>query len=181
MTAALTTRSGIEIRIRPVTSDDRSQLVDFFRDVSREDLRFRFLTSLREVDPVRIDTLCKAEPPALITFLAFSGEQLAAIATLAGEPDLTKAEVALATRTGWKSRGISWTLLEHVVGYARAQGYRELLSVEKTENGAAIQLERDMGFSISLADDDAGEVIASRPIVGARSAGPAEPATRSDR
>lgn len=161
--AQLITRSGTPVSIRVVKKSDRPLLVDFFRHVSRDDLRFRFLTSLREVDADRLDSLCTVDPPRVITFLAFSGGLLAAVATVAGTADRSTAEIALATRAEWKRHGLSWMLFEHVIRYARREGFRELLSVEKADNVAAIQLEREMGFSLSLADDDAGEIVASRP------------------
>jgi acetyltransferase len=162
--ADLVTRSGTPVRIRVVEEADRTLLADFFHHVSREDLRFRFLTSLRALDADRLDVLCKVDPPGAISFLAFCGEDLVAVATVAGQPDRSQAEIALATRPEWKSHGVSWALFDYAIRYAKAEGFRELLSVEKTDNHAAIQMEREMGFSISLTDGDGGEVVASRPI-----------------
>ncbi len=163
--ADLYTRSGTPIRIRPVDPQDRAQIETFFQHVDPEDLRFRFLATLRRVDEGRLDALCTLDPPRTVSFLAFSRDQLAAVATLAGDPDRGKAEIALSTRPEWKSQGISWTLFDHVIRYARAQGYEEIVSVEKSDNRAAIQLEQEMGFGISLIDDDGGEVVASKPIL----------------
>ncbi len=163
--AELFTRSGEPIKVRPVEPADRALLQEFFRHVSAEDLRFRFLTTLREVGGDRLDAICATDDPDVISFLAFSGDDLVAVATLAGDPQHRRAEVALSTRPEYKSHGISWTLLDHVIRLARAQGYDEIVSIENADNRAAIQLEREMGFSVSLLEDEGGEMIASKPIL----------------
>lgn len=162
--AELMTRAGVSLTIRPVAASDRPAIEDFFRHVSADDLRFRFLTSLRRVDDARIDDLCVVDVPRLITFLAFHGNLLAAIATVAGDPETRKAEVALTTRPEWKHQGVSWTLLDHAIRFARANGFEEIISIEKADNAGALGLERDMGFNLSLAGDDGGELVASKPL-----------------
>jgi len=158
----LLTRSGIAVTLRPAAPSDRPLLEDFFRHVSADDLRFRFLTTIRRVDDARIAELCTTPTRDAITFLAFDRTMLIAVATLAGAPDHGHAEVALTTRPEWKHQGVSWTLLEHLVRFARAQGYRELISIEKADNAGALGVERDMGFRLSLVDGDPGEVLARK-------------------
>jgi len=163
--AELFTRSGIALSIRPVRSTDKPLIEDFFRHVSADDLRFRFLTTIRRVDDARIDELCIVDAPRLISFLAFRESLLIAIATLAGDPEAGKAEIAMSTRPEWKHQGVSWTLLEHAIRCARACGYKEIVSIEKADNEAALQVERDMGFNLSLVGDDAGEFVATKVIL----------------
>jgi len=164
-TADLTTRSGTPVKIRPVNRTDRALIEDFFEHASTDDLRFRFLTSLRHLDEPKIEALCAIDPPTRISFLAFCEGQLAAIGTLAGDKDRNKAEIALCTRPEWKRHGVSWVVFDHIIRFARAHHYQEIISIEKTDNRAALQMEREMGFELSLEDDDGGEMIASKPTV----------------
>lgn len=163
--AELFTRSGVTLSIRLVERTDKPLIEDFFRHVGADDLRFRFLTTIRQVDEKRINALCIVDIPRMVTFAAFRGDLLIALATLAGDPETGKAEVAMATRPEWKHQGVSWTLLEHVIRFARECGYSEILSVEKADNEGALQVERDMGFNLRLVGDDASEFVATKVIL----------------
>lgn len=163
--ADLFTRSGTALSIRPATPVDKALVEDFFRHVGPDDLRFRFLAAIRTVDNRRIEALCAIDVPRFITFLAFHDGELVAVATLAGDPATRKAEVALSTRAEWKQQGVSWTVLEHLIRFARAQDYEEILSIEKADNKGALEVERDMGFTLSLIDEDCGEVAARKVIL----------------
>lgn len=145
-TADLETRSNLKMHVRPVTPADADALTDFFHDVTPEDLRFRFLSAIHDVGPERIEAMTQIDYRRTMTFLAFAGETLVATAMLAADPDLSRAEVAISVHRDFKQLGISWTLLEHVLGYARAQGIETVESVESADNRAALSLEHEMGF-----------------------------------
>lgn len=161
--ASLFTRSGDKIHVRPVRAEDRPFVVDFFRQLDPEDLRNRFLTTTRDVDAKVIDRLCQANYPATMSFLAFHDEELIAIATLTGD-EKGRVEVAMSTLPRWKNHGVSWTLFGHVVNYAEGHGAREIVSVERASNRAAITIEHEMGFGIRLIDAAAGEVVATKSL-----------------
>lgn len=65
---------------------------------------------------------------------------------LACDPDRTRAELAVSVHRDWKGKGVSWTLVQHVLRYAEAEGIAAVESVESTDNHAALALEREMGF-----------------------------------
>ena len=73
-------------------------------------------------------------------------------------------EVAISIRPDYKLRGISWSLLEHVVAYAEARGLKWIESIEDRENRAAISLEREMGFIIEPIEDDPTHVLVRRQL-----------------
>jgi GNAT superfamily N-acetyltransferase len=163
--ASLFTRAGDRIHVRPAASDDRQRVTEFFSQLSPEDLQNRFqIAGPADIDPARIDHLCRADYPAAMTFLAFSqDEELVALANLTGsEP--SKVEVAVATLARWKQHGVSWALLGHAVNYAATQGASEIVSIERHGNRAAITLEHEMGFSIRMTDAEAGEIVATKTL-----------------
>jgi acetyltransferase len=147
-TADLVTRAGDTLHVRPVEPTDEDRLAEFFRHVTSEDLRFRFLTGVREVSHDRIAAMTQIDYRRTMTFLAFDEDRhmVVAVATLAADPDRVRAEVALTVRSDRKQHGISWTLLDHVVRYAKAEGISVIESLESASNAAAIGLEREMGF-----------------------------------
>jgi len=156
-TTDLQTRSGLGIHVRPVVPADAELLTDFFHHVTPEDLRFRFLSAIREVGPDRIAAMAQIDYRRTMTFLAFAGPTLVATAMLAADPDLSRAEVAISVHQDFKQRGVSWTLLEHVLRYAKAQGIAAVESVESSDNRAALSLEHEMGFA-AVPDGDSREL-----------------------
>lgn len=152
----LATRSGVRLHVRPAGPADKPALAEFFRNVSREDLRFRFLSAVREVGDERLVEMTEVDHVRTDDFLAFGddGQTVLAAAMLAANPSLERAEVAISVRADLKGRGIGWSLLEFVSDEAKARGIKVLESVESRENQAAIQLEREMGF---IAEPAAGD------------------------
>lgn len=161
--AMLFTRTGERLRVRPVRPGDRAAIANFFQHVTSEDLRFRFLTSLREVGDKRLDDICRTDYPTAMTFVAFVANELVALASLAGQA-AGRIEVALTTLPQWKAHGISWTLLDHAIRFASEHGAKEIVSVERCDNRAAINLEHEMGFGIRVLDAGNGEVIAIKSL-----------------
>ena len=164
--ADLVTRDGTRLAIRPVVPADEAALADFFRHVTAEDLRFRFLSGIREVGHDRLVAMTQIDYRRSMHFLAFAGELLVASAMLVSDPDRARAELAMAVRDGWKGKGISWTLMEHVLRYAEAEGIGSIESLESSENHAALALEREMGFTTRPCADNPAETIVRKQLRG---------------
>ncbi|CAM3285606.1 N-acetyltransferase domain-containing protein [Sphingomonas antarctica] len=160
----LTTRTGFRFHVRPVRSDDEGKLAEFFSNVTRDDLRFRFLTGLNEIGRDRIATLANVDHEQTENFLAFGDDNSAVLATgtLARDPTMIRGEVAITIRDDFKDRGISWELLIHIAHYAEANGIKTLESIESRENHVAIELERNMGFTVEPYPGDPTLVLVRR-------------------
>jgi acetyltransferase len=154
--ADFVTRTGMRLHVRPVLGDDEPLLAAFFQHVTPEDLRFRFLSGLVTVDHDRLTMMTKVDYRRTISFLAFGEDPgtIVATAMLAADADRTKAEVALTTRADMKGTGISWTLFEHVMRYAQAEGIGTVEAIECADHDAAIRMEREMGFIARTDPDD---------------------------
>lgn len=165
--AKLTTRSGLKLSVRPAAPDDEALLAEFFTHVTPEDLRYRFLTSLGKVGHEWLKNLVEVDHTRTENFLAFedSTETLVATAMLAAEPSLERAEVAIATRTDFKNRGVGWTLLDYVSDYATARGIKSLESIECRDNRTAIDLEQEMGFTTTSYPGDPTLVLVRKSLV----------------
>jgi len=153
--STLVTQNGLRFFVRPVRTDDEGLLAEFFAHVSPEDLRFRFLTGLNTVDHDRLAMMTRVDYRRTISFLAFDEDRKTVIATamLAADADRTRAEVALTTRSDMKALGLSWTLFEYVLRYAKAERIGTVEAIECADHEAAIRMEREMGFT-SVADPD---------------------------
>lgn len=165
-TADLTTRTGVKIHVRPVRGDDRAKLTEFFTHVTKEDLSFRYLAGINEVGKERVAALVDVDHKQTENYLAFgeSGEPLIATAMLACDPSLERGEVAITIRADYKHRGISWELLRFLAEVAATKGVKVIESIERRDNHAAIELERDMGFTAETDLDDPTIVIVRKEL-----------------
>lgn len=157
----LETRSGYRFRVRPADPGDEAGLAGFFSHVTAEDLRFRFLSAIRRVGQEQIERLTHLDHVGNENFLAFDAEHgtLVATAMMAADVALEHAEVAIAIHADFKHRGIGWTLLDHVTRFARSRGIKTLESMESRDNHQAIELEREMGFTVHACPGDPTTVI----------------------
>ena len=154
--ADLTARSGYVFYVRPASPADEPALGEFFEHVDKEDLRFRFLSAIHKVGHDQLRALVTVDHEHTENFLAFdpATNRIVATAMLAADESLTRAEVAIAIRTDFKRRGVSWTLLDHVAAFARAKGITMLESIESRDNHQAIDLDRDRGWFASACPGD---------------------------
>ena len=164
--ADLRTRSGLAFHVRPVRPDDTPAVAAFFARLDAEDLRLRFLSPLRTVDAERLALMTQVDYRRTMTFLAFDADRQTVIATamLASGADPERAEVAVTVRSDLKGHGLGWTLLDHVLAYARARGIKVVHSLESADHVAALQLEHDMGFTARICPDDTSLRIVERRI-----------------
>jgi acetyltransferase len=159
--ADLVTRNGCRCHVRPVTIGDEAALTEFFAAVSSDDLRFRFLSGMDKVPAAPIAGMTHVDHRRTEDFVVFAhgSDRVVANAMLAADDRLDTAEVAISIRRDVRGQGIGWSLLEHVAHYARDKGIRKLCSIESHANHAAIELEREMGFTARSYEGDASLVL----------------------
>ena len=154
-TTTLTTRTGFSFDVRPANPGDEAGLAEFFTHVTPDELRFRFLSGLKEVGHDRLVAMTAIDHDRTENFLAVLPDgRILATGLLACDAAMQRGEVAISIRADYKNRGISWTLLEHIARYAEARGIRTLESIEARENRAAIELEQEMGFTAEALEGD---------------------------
>lgn len=144
----LTTRSGFNFTVRPAETRDQDALANLFSHLTSDDLRYRFLSPLKKVGPDVLAMMTHVDHERTEDFLAFdpANGRLIANAMLAAPAGADTAEVALAVGSEYKHKGVSWTLLQHVMQIARSRGIRKLQSIEDRGHKDAIALEREIGF-----------------------------------
>jgi acetyltransferase len=159
------TRGGVKMHVRPARPDDEVALAELFRHVTPEDLRFRFLTGLREVGRDRLVAMTQIDYRRMMNFLAFDEDgTLIATGLLASDPDGVQAEFAISVHRDFKGRGVSWTLVRHILAYAEAEGIRTVESVESVDNHAALALEREAGFAAIPGEPWSSEITVRREV-----------------
>ena len=54
-----------------------------------------------------------------------------------------------------KNTGVSWTLLGHVLRYAKAERIGAVEAIECADHDAALRMEQELGFAVESDPDDA--------------------------
>jgi ribosomal protein S18 acetylase RimI-like enzyme len=165
-TDELTTRSGFSFDVRGADAVDEEALASFFAHVTEDDLRFRFLTPIREVGHTQLAFLTQVDHRRTESFLALDSVVgcVLASAMLAIDDDGEQAEVAIVIRSDFKQRGIGWRLLQHVSERAAEMGVKTLRSIESQDNRSAIALEREMGFTSRSYPGDATLILLEKRL-----------------
>ena len=82
------TRAGVRLHVRRTRDEDEPALAAFFASVTPEDLRFRFLATLRHVGHERLVAMIRANDARNESLIAFVDDgSVAATAILAGDAD----------------------------------------------------------------------------------------------
>lgn len=152
----LVTKTGFKIEVRPANSGDDAALAEFFRHVSKDDLRFRFLSAVQKVSDKQIAEMTHVDHRRTEDFMVFEagGQEIIGNAMLAADKAMETGEVAFTVHSDFKGKGIETALLEYVTANARARGLKKLQSIESRENHCTIELERKLGFTARGIDGD---------------------------
>jgi hypothetical protein len=73
-TQLLVTREGVRLHVRQARSEDEQVLATFFSRVTPEDLRFRFLTSVRQVSHDRLVAMAQPNDDRTKSLVAFDDD-----------------------------------------------------------------------------------------------------------
>lgn len=166
MSTSLATRSGIRLSVRPAVEADEPALSAFFDAVSDEDRRFRFLAASEHVSHDQLEPLLHADHYRSESFLAFDSAtgELVGSALLASDSKLDTAEIAISIHGDYRGKGVGWALLDFLAEQARERGVRRVISIESRSNHAAIELEREKGFTPEAFDGDPTLVVLSKVL-----------------
>ena len=152
----LKTRTDFEFQVRPANDADDKALTEFFEHVSKDDLRFRFLSAIQHVSPKQISEMTHVDHRQTEDFLVLEngGSRIIGSAMLAADKRMETGEVAFTVHEEFKGKGIETALLEYVTKQARARGLKKLQAIESRENHCTIELERNLGFKSRGIDGD---------------------------
>jgi acetyltransferase len=154
----LTTRGGLDVILRPIRPPDERLYEDFLAHVDDSDIRLRLLAP-RKAFPhdflARLTQIDYAREMAFVAIDAASGDLLG-VARIAADPDYTRAEYAILVRSDLQGMGLGWSLMEHLLAYARAEGLGRIEGTVLAENTDMLAMVRDLGFSITRDPDEQG-------------------------
>lgn len=160
----LSTRSGLALDVRPATKADEPALAAFFDRVSDEDRRFRFFAGGEHASHEQLSSMVNCDHFRSESFLGHDAQtgELIVSGLLACDNTLDTAEVAVSVRADYRGQGAGWAMLDLLAREAERRGVRRVISIESRENHAAIELEREKGFTPEPLEGEPTLVILSK-------------------
>jgi ribosomal protein S18 acetylase RimI-like enzyme len=148
-----TTKSGLELFLRPVKISDEPLLKDFFYKLSDESLHRRFMSILKSMPHERLQTFVVIDYLKNLVILATirQGDQVEEVVGL-GQCSIDETthtgDVAFAVRDDYQGQGIGRELLNYLTYLAKKRGLLGFTADVLADNWSMLHLFNDMGFDI---------------------------------
>ena len=151
--------NGRALHLRPLRTDDVRLYEEFFRHVTRDDLRRRFFAAMSSVSAAMIARLTQIDYGRTMAFLALDAKngELIGVVRLQTDANGEHGEFAILVRSDAKGQGLGWALMQHCIDFARAEGLTTVEGQVLTSNKAMLKMCAEFGFVIE-ADPVAPEV-----------------------
>lgn len=143
-------KDGRGIFVRPVRPEDEHLYPEFFEHVSREDVRLRFFSAMKELSHPFIARLTQLDYARAMAFIAIeetTGKMLGVV-RLHTDADFASAEYAVLIRTDLKGIGLGSMLMKMIIEYGRAEGVRAIRGQVLSRNTVMLDMCRRLGFEI---------------------------------
>lgn len=152
-TIALT--DGQVLELRPIRPEDEPALVEMVRRSDPQDVRMRFLGSIKDFPHLMAARLSQIDYHREMALVALNrvGEILGVVRIIA-DPDNEEAEYAIMVRSDQKGRGLGYGLMSEILGYARQQGLKRIFGDVLRENQPMLRVAEDIGFTVRAGSDD---------------------------
>ncbi|KQV79972.1 GNAT family acetyltransferase [Massilia sp. Root351] len=145
---------GAPLTLRPIRPEDAPQHVEFFSKLDPDDVRLRFFSAMRELQPAQLARLTQIDYDRAMAFIATRigsagrAETLGVVRAVA-DPDNQHAEFAILVRSDLKGMGLGAILFQKLIDYFRSRGTAAIVGEALSENGGVQQLVRRFGGSVS--------------------------------
>ncbi len=147
-----TTKTGIEILLRPVKISDEPLLKDFFYSLSENSLYRRFISVRKDMPHERLQGFVAIDFTREMVILAVIQEGEREVIVGVGQygiaQDIHTAEVGFAVRDEHQNKGIGAELLSYLTYLAKKQGLLGFYAEVLAENRPMLHLFEKMGFDI---------------------------------
>ncbi len=145
-----TTRSGLNILLRPVKIGDEPLMKDFFYALSSVSMYRRFMSVRMDMPHKRLQEFGLVDYASRMMILAIvegdSKETIAAIGQYEINEKIHTAEVALVVKDVYQKMGVGHDMLTYLTRLARRRGLLGFTAEVLAENKPMLDLFKDMGF-----------------------------------
>jgi acyl-CoA hydrolase/GNAT superfamily N-acetyltransferase len=152
-----TTRTGLDLLLRPVKLSDEPLLKDFFYSLSNDSMYRRFISTRLDMHHDRLQPFVVIDYTKEMVILAIlqheETELIVGMAQYLIDETTHTAEVAFVVRDDYQGKGIGAALLTYVTYLARKSGLHGFTAAVLMENRQMLQLFENAGFNIEKRTD----------------------------
>ena len=166
--AAWTTRSGMEVMIRPIRSEDEPKLVQFHKKISERSVYMRYASIMKldqRVAHERLARICHIDYDREMALVAEwenpeTGEvEILGVGRLTKQIGTNEAEFAMLVIDAYQREGIGTELLRRLVQVGRDEGLNRITADILVQNRAMQHVSKKLGFEIAHSGDMADEMV----------------------
>ncbi len=141
---------GTRVLLRPLKVEDAALYPDFLSEVTHDDLRLRFFSVMREVNPELLDKLIHYDPARAMAFIAIdeASDRMLGVVRLHDDADGKNGEFAILVRSYLKGHGLGWLMMKHVILYAKDKGFKTVHGQVLAENATMLAMCGELGFRV---------------------------------
>lgn len=152
--------------VRPIRPADAALYPDFFEQMDKEDMRLRFFSLSKHFSDKLLIRLTQLDYDREMAFVALDRDgNLCGVARIFADPDHETAEYALLVRSDLKGQGLGWTMLRHLLDFAKADGLKRVYGTVLSENSGMLKMCREFGFQLAVDKNDPGIVKVSLDLL----------------
>ncbi|MEP9350119.1 bifunctional acetate--CoA ligase family protein/GNAT family N-acetyltransferase [Xanthobacter sp. KR7-225] len=146
---------GQVLTLRPIRPEDEPGLVDVVRRSDPQDVRMRFLGSVKDFPHLMAARLSQIDYDREMAYVAIeaSGETCGVVRIIA-DPDNEAAEYAIMVRSDMKGKGLGYRLMTEILEHARKRGLKRVFGDVMRENQPMLHMAEDLGFKMRPGSDD---------------------------
>ncbi|MFA5323529.1 MAG: GNAT family N-acetyltransferase [Smithella sp.] len=148
----VTTKTGMQLFIRPVKISDETLLKDFFYSLSDRSIERRFISSRKDMPHERLQDFVIIDYTQELVLVVVKGEEdnqyIAAVGQYGIDESTHTAEVAFAVRDDEQNAGIGFELLKYLTYLAKRQGLLGFTADVLLENKPMLHVFEKGGFDI---------------------------------
>jgi len=145
---------GHSVVLRPIRPEDEPGLVDVVRRSDPQDVRMRFLGSVKDFPHLMAARLSQIDYDREMALVAQEDNgDICGVVRIIADPDNEAAEYAIMVRSDMKGKGLGYQLMTEILTHARARGLKRVFGDVMRENGPMLHMAEDLGFKISASED----------------------------
>jgi len=153
---------GRHVLIRPLTEKDREREYVFIMRLSPESRHMRFLAQINEPGTAMLDQLMDIDCKQRMAYIALVHEDGKLIEIGVSRYAATgehECECAITVADEWQHLGLGTMLMEHLIKTAHKNGFRQMYSIDASNNVPMRDLAKSLGFETHNDPDDTRQVI----------------------
>ncbi|MFG1297204.1 bifunctional acetate--CoA ligase family protein/GNAT family N-acetyltransferase [Xanthobacter variabilis] len=146
---------GHFVILRPIRPEDEPGLVDVVRRSDPQDVRMRFLGSVKDFPHLMAARLSQIDYDREMAFVAVEdGGDICGVVRIIADPDNDEAEYAIMVRSDMKGKGLGYRLMTEILEHARSRGLKRVFGDVMRENGPMLHMAEDLGFKVAPSSED---------------------------